>query len=721
MDTCSQDRGYPRLAALMSSEKDVAILRRFDRANILCLLSLQSEVMELEKEFQQERAIWMIFQIPTNPSLGSSRTSRVRFGAGEVVDIEAGYTSHSGTKIAQASGIIATVLASVLPVLTILVLNRFESTDARLGVTALFTGLFVLMVATFSDAKRIEIFAATATFSASKMLNLGVILYCSSLWGPTPNTSYAIEVWLNRDTTPIFQHGELSYDIEDYELFTDSMVRMAEINPENFLHTPEFFVDYYAIPAITNVLCHLPTPLLDAHLERRTMYRDFEHLDGRPRNEDGTPLRERGAPPAQDWKRSWRRSQTCISTDPSDPDDEKFCAFRASFPFTTTWRKDGLVIITTPSTFQLLASQHPLNRSLNDPPLEWHHRFPNDNFPEGRLWRKQDHGHKGIGLAAAAPIRPLKTVMTSEPAVMIDDRAVKGLTQKQIGLLLSEMVTRGHFPEFYALSGYTPPPKPEGTKFVGSRECKRKSEWGSPDWPGKWQNWPGEREWKIFTKNAFRTPVKIHGSGRGDESSQQREINFQTVFPDVSRVNHDCSPNMGYYFDSETMQQRLFSLRPIQTDEELTISYIDVTQPMATRQHLLNSTWEFTCTCDRCTSAPHIQRESDDRVEHIARLRKDLDDYSPEGKGTPGKAELLITLFELEGLEVRMYEAYYRAALEWNGVRDGDRAMKHARICLDRGLVLRGEDRPFVEGLRALIKSPEEHWSWGMRIRGKKK
>jgi hypothetical protein len=34
----------------MSKEKDVAIFRRFDNLSILCLLSLQAEIIQMEKE-----------------------------------------------------------------------------------------------------------------------------------------------------------------------------------------------------------------------------------------------------------------------------------------------------------------------------------------------------------------------------------------------------------------------------------------------------------------------------------------------------------------------------------------------------------------------------------------------------------------------------------------------------------------------------------------------
>jgi hypothetical protein len=101
----------------------------------------------------------------------------------------------------------------------------------------------------------------------------------------------------------------------------------------------------------------------------------------------------------------------------------------------------------------------------------------------------------------------------------------------------------------------------------------------------------------------------------------------------------------------------------------------------------------------------------------MQQLRRELDDYSAAGI-TPEKAELLVTLYELEGLQVRIYEAYYRAALEWNGVGDAMRAMRYARLCLDKGLLLRGEDRPFVESMRALVRDPMGHWSWRFRVKG---
>jgi hypothetical protein len=115
---------------------------------------------------------------------------------------------------------------------------------------------------------------------------------------------------------------------------------------------------------------------------------------------------------------------------------------------------------------------------------------------------------------------------------------------------------------------------------------------------------------------------------------------------------------------------------------------------------------------------PHLLAESDDRVAQMQQLRRELDDYSSTSSAeTPETAELLVTLYELEHLHVRIYEAYYRAALEWNGVGDAARAAKYARLCLDKGLLLRGEDRPFVKSMRELLKDAKAHWSWRFRVK----
>jgi hypothetical protein len=86
-----------------------------------------------------------------------------QFEAGKIIDEEAGLTSYTDSRLTKASNLIAIIVSSTLPVLTIFVLNALQSTTIRLGLTVLFTALFSILLALFSSAKRAEIFAATAT------------------------------------------------------------------------------------------------------------------------------------------------------------------------------------------------------------------------------------------------------------------------------------------------------------------------------------------------------------------------------------------------------------------------------------------------------------------------------------------------------------------------------------------------------------------------------
>ncbi|KAL8791726.1 MAG: hypothetical protein Q9195_005663 [Heterodermia aff. obscurata] len=86
-----------------------------------------------------------------------------RFKTGRKFDPSTGSVSYDKRKIEGASTMIATMLSTMLPVLTIFILNVVQSTNARIGITALFTMIFALTLARFSSAKRVEIFAATST------------------------------------------------------------------------------------------------------------------------------------------------------------------------------------------------------------------------------------------------------------------------------------------------------------------------------------------------------------------------------------------------------------------------------------------------------------------------------------------------------------------------------------------------------------------------------
>lgn len=84
-------------------------------------------------------------------------------GSGEVIDAQSGDKSYSSNSVNRASNTLTAVLASAVPVLSIFALNRIDSVNVRIGVTAAFTTFFALMMGIFSSAKRGEMIAATAT------------------------------------------------------------------------------------------------------------------------------------------------------------------------------------------------------------------------------------------------------------------------------------------------------------------------------------------------------------------------------------------------------------------------------------------------------------------------------------------------------------------------------------------------------------------------------
>ncbi|KAK4195422.1 hypothetical protein QBC40DRAFT_185766 [Triangularia verruculosa] len=208
----------------------------------------------------------------------------------------------------------------------------------------------------------------------------------------------------------------------------------------------------------------------------------------------------------------------------------------------------------------------------------------------------------------------------------------------------------------------------------------------------------------IFGNNAFRTKM-------------DRQTEFHTLFLDVSSVNHACSPNAAYHFDPRTFRKSLFAVRDIYPGDEVTIGYVDLTQTSQQRQSSL-SLWNFTCSCPRCTQPSHLQKESDSRTAQLLDIRNQLDQYELRLQDEAEKAELLISLHELEGLEVRIHEAYYRAAIEFNGVKNKWKAIRYATMCLERGLLLKDETRPFVVHMRNLVDDAAGHWSWGFRLGG---
>ncbi|RYP61452.1 hypothetical protein DL771_010130 [Monosporascus sp. 5C6A] len=94
-----------------------------------------------------------------------------------------GVHSYSSSRIRRASSGILVIVASMMPVLTIFILNEISSTNARIGVTAAMTALFAFFMAVVSHGKKSEILVATATFAAVEVVFIGTSIATDSSIG----------------------------------------------------------------------------------------------------------------------------------------------------------------------------------------------------------------------------------------------------------------------------------------------------------------------------------------------------------------------------------------------------------------------------------------------------------------------------------------------------------------------------------------------------------
>ena len=77
-----------------------------------------------------------------------------------------GFTVFSDQRIRRTTRLFAVVLSSILPVLSIVILYYVHSTNVHIGLIIVFSTLFSAVVALVSDARNVEVMAATAAYAA---------------------------------------------------------------------------------------------------------------------------------------------------------------------------------------------------------------------------------------------------------------------------------------------------------------------------------------------------------------------------------------------------------------------------------------------------------------------------------------------------------------------------------------------------------------------------
>lgn len=302
----------------------------------------------------------------------------------------------------------------------------------------------------------------------------------------------------------------------------------------------------------------------------------------------------------------WRSSPTCQRPRGSPFNHEEYCAFTdptfssgrsisiitsherleilaAQPPFhlidTPTALSPSLVLKTSllqqgsSSTSTISTSANPTNTTTPKPSSTPHKPYQPTRIPG-----------KGFGLIATDPVPAGTLIMTSLPALMVDADAWKGFSRTPDDQLkLDGIIVEG-------IAGLSEALWAEVMALDAGKDAGE-----------------GSMGLGVARVNSFRTRVKIMGrggdrGGRGRGGRGKGEMVFHAVFPEgeycsvlgswgqvllgcwdwlieltsaVSRLNHDCAPNLGYYFDSATMELRVTAVRDIAPGEELTISYVE--------------------------------------------------------------------------------------------------------------------------------------------------
>ncbi|KAJ4394754.1 SET domain-containing protein 5 [Gnomoniopsis smithogilvyi] len=280
---------------------------------------------------------------------------------------------------------------------------------------------------------------------------------------------------------------------------------------------------------------------------------------------------------------------------------------------------------------------------------------------------------KGTGLVANRTIKRGEPIMTWQPTFMIHRKLTDDLEPDDLRYILDAALNKL--------------PAPRRRAFL-----QQLGQFG------------GHRVSDILLTNAFQMDV-------GEDGDEGHHLGN---FPDVSRFNHDCRPNVAFRID-EKLTHHTHAVRDIPAGEELTLSYMNPFETHAVRQQHILRSWGFQCTCQHCSMSEEGIRDSDARLYEIDELEAELGDFT-SSKASVKMVERLIELYRKERLDAKDHGAYVLAALNYNLFGDAKNARKFANLAVEAGIIEYGENAEDVEAMRVLARDPSKHFTWMKRL-----
>ncbi|KAK1982224.1 hypothetical protein LZ30DRAFT_781468 [Colletotrichum cereale] len=327
----------------------------------------------------------------------------------------------------------------------------------------------------------------------------------------------------------------------------------------------------------------------------------------------------------------------------------------------------GIVVISTPENVQKVRD---LEQDLLQ--IQSLEEDPSSRAPPFEI--KEVEG-KGLGMMANKTLARGDTVMLKTPVLLAHRAFIERTPAADRHALLD------------AVAGFLPPPTRDG--FLGQMG-----------------HFGGHQVSDIMATNSFQMDV----GGGGAQGDGHHYGNY----PEVSRYNHDCRPNVAFRIGAD-LRHRTTVVRPVKPGEELTITYLDPLGTRSVRQHRARRAWGFECGCSQCGLAKKQAAASDARLLEMEELDRLLSDVSTSV--TSATVERFLKLHAEERLEAKMAGAYTTAALNFNLLGRNKMAAKYARLAVEAGTIENGPESGDVEVMKALAADPKKHFTWRGRVR----
>ncbi|KAK7530523.1 hypothetical protein IWX49DRAFT_377706 [Phyllosticta citricarpa] len=183
----------------------------------------------------------------------------------------------------------------------------------------------------------------------------------------------------------------------------------------------------------------------------------------------------------------------------------------------------------------------------------------------------------------------------------------------------------------------------------------------------------------IINTNSFAM-----GGVAGDDNT------FVAIFPEVSRFNHDCRPNLEYTFDPHSLTQATYAARTISPGTELTLSYINLISPRSERLYVLQGGWGFKCNCHHCSRTLEELDISDMHVQKFRSIWPSCGDiWDPDSSCSVDDAMELAWLAKQERLDGQWIAmCYFQAAKAFKRAGLEQLASKYHQLAYDNTRIL---------------------------------